>query len=161
MFETKPDTRAFDRALDEFGKKLARPMDTFGRTVEDWFYRTEREQFSSQGAAGASGTWPRRAPATERANALSGRGTFPTLVRSGQMRDALTRPGGLGMLIERTGDQIIFHLPHPAGLHQRGTRRMPARKVVDPSTAQVERLGESVARDAREMARGLGIDTKG
>jgi hypothetical protein len=159
MFEMQFDSRTFDRALEEFAAKLKRPMDTFGRTVEDWFYRTEREQFDSQGAAGASGTWPRRSPATERGNA--GRGTVPTLVRSGQMRDVLTRPGGLGMLIERTGDQIIFRLPRPAGFHQTGTRRMPQRKVVDPSESQVRRLGEEVARDAREMVRGLGIETKG
>jgi hypothetical protein len=155
----KPDTSAFDKALDEFAAKLRRPVDTFGRTFEDWFYRTEREQFDSQGAAGRLGRWQPPSPATARRKAIEGRG-FQLLVNRGQMRDALTRPGGLGSLVERTGDTVIFRLPSPAGFHQTGTRKMPQRKVVDPSERQVEGLGEDVKREAGKMTRGLGIKTK-
>lgn len=160
MFEAKADLRAFDKALDEFTAKLRRPVDTFGRTFEDWFYQTGREQFDSQGAAGRSGRWQPLAAATARRKAIEGRG-FQILVGRGTLQAALTQRGGLGSLIERSGDTITFRLPHPAGLHQSGTRRMPARKVVDPSDAQVQRLGEDVKREGVKMARELGIDTKG
>jgi hypothetical protein len=159
MFEAKPDARAFDKALDEFGAKLKRQMDFMGGAVEEWFYRTEREQFATQGAAGRSGRWQPHAAATARRKAIEGRG-FQLLVDRGGMRDALTGRGGLGSLIERSGDRIVFRLPQPAGFHQTGTRRMPARKVVDPSDAQVRRLGEDVGHEAAKMIRGLGIDTK-
>ena len=160
MLGMKFDSRAFDRALDEFREKLHRPMDFMGRPAEDWFYQIEREQFATEGAAGASGTWPRVAPATARAKARDGRGTFPTLQRSGTMMQALTRPGGLDSIIERTGDRIVFRLPSPAQFHQRGTRRMPQRKVVDPSPAQIERLDEAVTREAAEVVRDLGVRVK-
>jgi hypothetical protein len=159
MFEAKFDSRAFDRALDEFGARLRRPMDFMARPTEDWFFATEREQFATEGRAGASGPWKPLAPATLRRKSIEARG-FQLLVSRGTMRDALTRGGGLGSFIERTGDRIVFHLPHPAGLHQRGTRRMPVRKVVDPSDAQKERLGEAVKKEAAEVARRIGLRVK-
>lgn len=160
MFRVTPETRGFDRALDEFADKLQRPADTFGRVFEDWFYQTEGEQFETQGAAGRSGRWPSLSPASLKHKARAGRGSR-ILVDRGVMQAALTQRGGLGSLIERSGDTIIFRLLHPAGLHQTGTRRMSQRKVVDPSDAQVRQLGEDVKRTAVEIVRGLGIDAKG
>jgi hypothetical protein len=156
----KFDPRAFDRALDEFGKKLQRPTAFMARPAEEWFYQTEREQFDSQGGAGAAGTWPHLAASTVRAKERDGRGTFPTLQRAGNLKNVLTGAGSLRQLIEVTDNKIVFYLPSPAGFHQRGTRKMPARKVVDPSPAQVERLGEKVRREAVEQVRSLGLKTK-
>ena len=161
MFDAKLDSRAFDAALDEFGKTLRRPMSFMARPAEDWYFRTGREQFDSRGAAGASGRWSPLAASTLRRKALEGRG-FQILERTGSLRAAFTRPGSLYQIIERTDDKIVFRTSHPAaGFHQSGTRRMPQRKVVDPSPAQVEGLARDVAKEAAEVARRLGIRTKG
>lgn len=168
MFDMKFDSRAFDRALDDLGALCARPTAFMRRPAEEWLAETEREQFASEGAAGASGTWPHRAfprggnarGAIPRSSAESAMRARPILQRSGNMMRVMTEVRSLRQLIEVTDKQIIFHLPSPAGFHQRGTRKMPARKVVDPSAAQIERLDEAVKREAAEAVRGLGVRVK-
>lgn len=159
-FELKFDARAFESRVDELGSAFRRPTAFTERPFVDWLAEVEREQFRTEGGAGKSGRWQGLAPSTLRRKSAEGRGRS-ILVRKGAMRDRLTRPGGLRQLVEARDDTIIFRFSSPEQYHQRGTRRMPQRKVVDPSDAQVRQLGEDVKREAVEIVRGLGINTKG
>jgi|SRR3712207_5284441 len=159
MFEMRFNPRAFERRVDELGAAFRRPTDFTERPFREWLAETEREQFRTEGGAGRSGRWPRLSPATLRRKSAEGRG-FSVLTARGAMRDRLTSAGGLRQMIEVREDTIVFRFPPPEQYHQRGTRHMPQRKVIDPSAAQVQRLGEDVKREAVKVVRGLGINTK-
>jgi hypothetical protein len=160
MFESRFDASAFGRALDRIGTTFSRPAQIMRRPLEDWLAETGREQFATQGAAGRGGRWQPHAPATQRRKAIEGRG-FRILERTGGMRDMLTRASNLRQLIEVTDDKIVFRLRPPATFHQTGTRRMPQRKVHDPSAEQVRRLGGRLRKEAVEQMRRHGIKVKG
>jgi hypothetical protein len=156
MFDAKVDLSGFNRAFDGFEKMLRRPTDFMQRPAVDWMAQTEREQFDSEGAAGRSGRWAPLAPSTQRAKALD-RSGVKILQRTGTMMNQLTRTESLRQYVEVTDDKIIFHLPPPAGFHQSGTRKMPQRKVVDPSDAQIGRLNDAVRREVLPLVRNLGF----
>jgi hypothetical protein len=159
MFEARFDASRFFRALDNVGTTFARPAQVMRRPLEDWLVETERLQFATQGAAGRSGRWQPLAPATQRRRAIEGRG-YRILENSGRMRALLTSAGGLRQLIEMTDDKIIFRLVAPATFHQTGTRRMPQRKVYDPSDEQKRRLGGRVKSAAVEEMKHKGLPIK-
>lgn len=159
-FELKFNARAFERRVDELGSAFRRPTAFTEQPFVDWLAEVEREQFRTEGGAGRSGRWPRLSPATLRRKSAEGRDSS-VLVGRGTMRDRLTSAGGLRQMMDVRDDTIVFRFSSPEQYHQRGTRRMPQRKVVHPSDAQVQRLGEDVKRAAVEIVRGLGIDTKG
>lgn len=155
MFDAKVNMGGFNRAFDGLEKMLKRPTDFMRRPAEEWMADTEREQFASEGRAGASGQWRELSAAYARRKALE-RGGLRILERTGAMARALTSLRD----VEVTDNKIIFHLPKPAGFHQRGTARMPQRKVVDPSAEQVRRLSERVKREAAEQLEGLGFNAR-
>lgn len=160
MLESKFDFSAFSRAIDRIGSTFARPAEVIRRPVEDWLAETEREQFRTQGAAGASGRWQPLSPATLRRKVAEGRGPR-ILERTGAMQELLTNAGSLRQLIEVSGDKIIFRLPPPATFHQTGTRRMPRRQVYAPNAEQKRRLGEGLRREATERMQHEGVRVKG
>lgn len=94
----------------------------------DWWATTNVEQFSSRGARWRT-PWKPLAPRTVREKRRAGWLSEP-LVRSSQMRRELTRrPLGVerisGSDVE-AGTDLYY-----AKYHQRGTRHMPARKLIN------------------------------
>lgn len=156
MVETRLDFSAFDRAADKLDSLFGRPTNFTARPAQEWMSETGREQFRSEGAAGASGPWDRLSPMTERRKRKL-YGDRPILQASGEMERMLTQSGSLRALMAVTDDKVVFRLPPPSVFHQRGTRRMPQRKVVDPSDRQKEGLRERVRKETVGQVRRLGI----
>ena len=101
------------------------------KDVADDFLEMEREQFASEGRSG-SGGWAPLSPryAALKAQRYPGRGI---LVRTGALRGSLTATGGRHIR-KLTANSLRLGTSVPyAGFHQRGTRRMLQRKVVELS----------------------------
>jgi hypothetical protein len=152
------DFSAFERALDKLESTFERPTDFTHQPVEDWIVEVEREQFATQGAAGASGSWQPLAPGSVSPSFGPRRGGI--LERTGAMRDLLTRPDSLRDLMEVSGDRITFRLPEPASFHQHGTSRMPAREVFAPTEGRKRDLGPRVKKAATDEMRRRGVRVK-
>ena len=106
--------------------------------MSQMFYDIEREQFTTEGGAGESGPWAPLSPryAAWKASHYGGKGI---LERSGGLLASLT--GGTGAIHETTKDSLrIGTSNRHAMFHQKGTRRMPARKVIDLSERNKRRL---------------------
>jgi hypothetical protein len=149
------DVRPVVRALDGLEGLVRHPAPIVARVAPTWLAEVEIEQFGSRGAAGASGPWRTLAPSTLKAKALQG---FPSgiLDRTGGVRKMMTRVESLRQMMRVGDDGISFSLPRVAALHQRGTRRMPQRKVVDPSRGQAGRFVDRVRAELVAGARGMG-----
>jgi hypothetical protein len=151
---------AIERAIEQMGSAFERPAELARPAVEEWIAETEREQFDTEGAAGASGPWEPLAAKTVRLK--SAEGYSPRILeRTGATRGALTSLDGVRNLIEVSGDKIIFRLPAPASYHQRGTGTMPAREVFAPSESQKARLRERLRNTAVAELRRRGLPVKG
>lgn len=115
-----PPSAAVAGALVELGEQAADLREPFGTLAED-LARAQGARFSARG----EGTWPPPAAATieRKMAAYPGR---PLLERSGRLRQEVTqaRPS-VGQL-----DLVLRVVSRVAGLHQRGTRRMPRRPLV-------------------------------
>ncbi len=96
--------------------------------VAGWFYRLERERFASEGG----GFWPQLAPSTVKKRGSA----HPILDVTGALRRSLTEHGAPGSVYEAQTDSLELGSAlkvgkwNLAGLHQSGTKRMPARPPV-------------------------------
>jgi hypothetical protein len=151
---------AIERAIEQMGGAFERPAELARPAVEEWIAETEREQFDTEGAAGASGPWEPLAAKTVRLKFAEGYSPR-ILERTGATRAALTSLGSIGELLEVAGDTITFRLPAPASYHQRGTGTMPAREVFAPSESQRARLRERLQSTAAGELRRRGLPVKG
>jgi phage gpG-like protein len=115
------------RGMEERAANLA-PI--FEKLAAD-FYRFEGDVFRTEGAVNASGQWKPLSPryAAWKAKRYPGR---RILRLTGKLRSSLVKPGAEGNIEEITPTSMTLGTSIPyAGFHQRGTRRMPARKVID------------------------------
>jgi hypothetical protein len=136
--------RALDRAFLNLERKVERPMELIGDTVEQWFFDTSADQFASGGAKGASGPWAELARSTQEQKGFMG--SFP-LVRTGALKASLSRRGAPHQVLERTDSELTIGTTRQGAIHhQRGTKRMPARPPIDPSDAQKRALVKAVQR---------------
>ncbi len=110
---------------------LARAFDRFDDAVDDWtpaweeardfLYEWEQEVFDSRGF----GTWPDKAD-----------GTAATLIQSERLIESLTGAGGDNIAVVGSeslafGSRVVSPQGAPYPLfHQRGTTRMPQRRVI-------------------------------
>ncbi len=134
-FEAK-DRRQFDRARKRLRDMAERARDVSPAWQEllTWFAEQNFEQWLTRGARYGE-AWPPLAAST-----LEGklRGGYPLdpLIRTGKLvQDLTSRPLGVEHITphEMTAGTRIRY----AGFHQRGTSRMPQRKLFDP--AQIRR----------------------
>ena len=114
------------------------------------FYRMEKRLFTSQGGAGAHGRW-----AALKKPRLGGR----ILVKTSRLKTSLTKRGGENILKARQsarGFKIDFGTRVPyAEHHQEGTDKMVKRRVLDPKTSSLNRIGRKLA---THVERNLGSD---
>jgi hypothetical protein len=151
---------ALERAFGQMESAFEHPGELMREPVTEWVADVEREQFDSEGAAGASGLWQPDKPQTIRLKISEGYSTR-TLERTGATRARLTSVDSLRELIEVSGDRITFRLPAPASYHQRGTATIPAREVYSPSEWQKRDLKARVKKAATEEMRRRGLPVKG
>lgn len=119
--------------------------------VQAEFYRIEKEQFSSEGAAGRSGRYaPLSSTYAERKTKKYG--PQPILTASGQMRDSLTRATAKNAVVEKTAQELVLGTTDPkAAYHQRGTSKMPKREVISFSDEQKARLVRPIEMKIRQL----------
>ncbi len=153
----------FEQALADQGPAL--------REVADDFREVAAQQFATEGRA--EGTpWAARAGTRARGTGVSPVNTrkmrvprrpartmqaSPLLVRTGALRDSLTRKGAAAHVetIDSDGLAVGSRLAY-AGFHQLGTRRMPARPIIVLSGASGARWTEFVRRAIEQKALLLG-----
>lgn len=122
------------------------------KAVASEFYKIEKEQFSTEGGAGASGKWAPLSTAYE-VQKQKKYGSVSILQASGKMYRSLTSSGGPDSVYEESAQELVVGSSSPIpGYHQSGTRRMPQRKPVDVSDAQKQRLADVLTAKLKQLA---------
>lgn len=141
------DIEGLPELLDAF-EGVSRGMLDF-RDLGTWdavqfeFYKIEKEQFSSEGAAGASGKWkPLSSPYKERKARQYG--AVPILTASGRLYRSLTSSGGDAVVEKRPLELVLGSRVPYARHHQSGTGRMPKREPISITPEQEKRLMKPV-----------------
>jgi len=156
-----------DKQLEIALKGVASDLSDFRRAwrpVSDEVYSIVRAQFATEG--GRSGNrWPPRAASTLRNITSTNRRGFKSLGlplrASDAMFLALTTRGAPSGIYQETEDSLTLGTSLPyARLHQTGTRRMPARKLYDPTEDDPKRIGRIIQRSFKKPIEDRGFDYK-
>jgi phage gpG-like protein len=128
-------------SVDVFGEKqverellrlsdAAMDMRPAGARFMEYMRSVERQQFDSEGRTG-SGGWAPLKPRTAAQKAA--RGLDPRILRAhDELRKSLTNKGHPNHIEQISADEFFFATRDPkAKFHQGGTRKMPARRVID------------------------------
>lgn len=137
-FAYADNSEAVAKSLGEFQEAMADQAPALGQIADD-FRELVAEQFATEGRA-AGAAWavrarrggPRGRPGQTPYQLAQGPAQgLPLLVRTGALRDSLTRPGAAGRVeqMDRQTLSIGSRLPY-ALFHQTGTRRMAARPII-------------------------------
>lgn len=125
-----------DEILPDFRKVSGQAYEDDLDTVHELLIAFSKDLWASKGGSGANGPWrPRKNPAP---------GSL--MDRTGRLKRSLTVPFHPDQIFERRGDLIKFGTRvRYAHFHQRGTRYLPKRRVVDLTDAQVDEITEVIA----------------
>lgn len=115
--------------------------------VRQAFYKVEKEVFSSEGSASASGKW---APLTSPYKELKQKkyGSKPILQASGAMYKEFTSSPAA---IDEKAEEMTLSFSKPAGYHKHGTKKMPRRDMTDLTDAQKEQIQEPIKLRLRQL----------
>lgn len=142
------------RAFSRFGENV-KDLSPVWQVLADDFLKVERDQFVSEGQSG-SGGWVPLSPgyAAWKAKHAPGR---PLLVQSGKLRQSLTERGG-EHIEEIRADSLRLGTEVPYAIyHQKGTRRMPARKLVELSETDKTRWTKRIQAFLVQEAKAQGL----
>lgn len=139
-FRVREDSeQAVGAALRKLRSALADRRDLV-ELIEEDFYDTERTWFNSKGKS----TWKPLSPAYSRQKTRMGFGS-KILVVSGELMGALTRVGGRYQIRTLTKTGAKLAITHPAAsYHDKGTKNMPLRRLVDPIVTDPRRFDDLV-----------------
>ena len=119
---------SFNSLIDRVAARLAKPFDKApARQIRDAYIQRIEEAFSSRGVS--VGGWAPLDPlyAKYKRRKYPGR---PLLVRTGEMKEALTRKGHREFVFNRRSNMLVLGSDNPiAPYHQEGTERMPDRPL--------------------------------
>lgn len=134
--------QVFDRAFNRIDSLSdLRPL--YPEVIRE-FYLIEREQFESEGAAGASGRWAALSDVYARYKQVA-YPDQPILRAEDDLFRSLTDPEAPQAILRPEPTELIMGTSDPkAILHQRGTRKMPARPPISFSEAQKRRIQKSI-----------------
>lgn len=108
------------------------------------FYLIETEQFESEGAVGASGRWAALSNVYAKYKQIA-HPDKPILRADDDLFESLTNPEAAGAILRPEVDSLTIGTSVPyAQVHQRGTRKMPARPPISFSETQKRRLQKSI-----------------
>ena len=147
----------FDRMFSRFGSHTDDLRFLWPDVAAD-FRAIEQEQFQSQGAH--SNQWQ---PLSRKYGAWKAR-KYPgkqILELSGALWKSLTTKGGKHVERSDKDSLTIGTSVKYAGYHQRGTRKMPARKPIDLSEVDKKRIGRTIHRRLIGKAREAGFTVQG
>ena len=149
-------TVEFDRAFNRLDQiSDLRPI--WGDVAEA-FYEIEREQFGSQGAAGASGRWAPLSNLYAKFKAVK----FPgktILRRTDSLFESLTGKESPGAIFRPSESELQLGSSVPYGVwHQRGTSKMPARKPISLNDDQKRRMQKAIQKGLVQFIRRQGFN---
>jgi len=124
--------------------------------VSDKLAEIEHQLFESAGAAGEHGRWPDLKPSYARAKERKW-GQAAPLQASGRLRTTLAGQSSEGInrhepLLLRWGTEVPY-----AVFHQAGTRKMPARRLLDFTEEDRQEFGKTLQREAMNLSQRLGF----
>jgi phage gpG-like protein len=159
-FAYSDNSEAVEKSLAGFQAALADESSALGEVADD-FGEMVAEQFASEGRAQGTPWAPRKLPSSLSRGGAKRRvvraSTAPLLVRTGVLRDSLTRRGAAGHVEEMDQQTLSVgsRLPY-AIFHQLGTRRMSARPLIVLSDTRSARWSEFVRNAIEEKTALLG-----
>src|SRR4030065_2807147 len=130
--------RQLDRSLDILARNLTDFTEIFKEIAED-FRATQKKVFANSGAFDGLRRWaPLSRPYASWK--MAHYGNKPILTLTGRLRKSLTQKGAPSHIERITARTLEIGTDHGIGmLHQRGTRKMPKRKVIELSDSQKRR----------------------
>lgn len=158
IIATVDGAEAINRAFNRTDGYIS-DMRNFAPAVSDEFYRAEKEQFDSEGSAGASGKWTplSKAYAEYKAQKFPGQSI---LKATGALEESLTDLEGLDAVFRISKDEIVLGTKVPYALaHQRGGR-LPKRPVICLSETQKRRMQKAIQRELVEFTRKAGFEVE-
>lgn len=141
--------RAFNRveeAISDF-----RPI---WPTVAQEFYAIEREQFDTEGAAGASGKWAALSPAYKRWKEINFPGQ-PIMKLENTLFESLTDPEALDAIFRPGKDELVVGSKTPYARRQHQTR-----SLISMSESQKRRLQKAIQRGLVQFTRQAGFEVR-
>lgn len=152
---------------EKFERALSLLYDSFRDWRRLWpqiaaeFYRIEKEQFNSQGASGASGAWQELSAGYEKYKALTYPGR-PILQASGHLKESITDPTNRDHVFRMTETSLTIGTTDPVGrYHQRGSERLPQRKIFDLTDDDKRHLRDVARREFQRVALELKFEVIG
>lgn len=113
-------------------------------SVADEFYAIEREQFDSQGAHGASGTWAPLSPAYAKYKAVK-YPNQPILRATTALYQSMTSPDAPDSVFRMDEQEMAIGTQREGAMaHQRGAGKMPARPPISLSEADKRRIQKAI-----------------
>ena len=132
-----------DRAFNRIEKEIEDHRFLWPAVSQE-VYAIEREQFATEGSAGASGKWAALSKAYAKFKAV----VFPSqtiLKATTSLFESVTSPDAPGAIFRPEQGMLTIGTSHEAAIyHQRGTSRMPARKIYSFSEQQKRRLQKAI-----------------
>ena len=133
----------FERAFNRIEKEID-DLRFVWPAVSQEIYKIEGEQFASEGAAGASGKWAALKLAYSKYKAV----TFPgmtILKATTSLFDSVTSPDAPDSIFRPEAGMLTIGTQREGAIyHQRGTSRMPARKIYSFSESQKRRIQKAI-----------------
>lgn len=141
--------RAFNR-VEEFISDF-RPL---WPAVAQEFYAIEREQFDTEGAAGASGKWAALSPAYKRWKEVNYPGQ-PIMRLENALFESLTDPEALDAVFRPGKDELVMgsKVPYARRQHQ-------SRSLISMSESQKRRIQKAIQRGLVRFTRQAGFEVQ-
>lgn len=150
----------FERGFNRIGDFISDFRSIWGE-VAKIFYQIEGEQFESQGAAGASGAWASLKKSYAEYKAVHYPGQT-ILKATGELYRSMTSFDASASIFRPEPDQLTIGTTSEGAIwHQRGTSRMPARKVISMSDSQKRRLQKAIQVGLVQFVRRQGFQVEG
>lgn len=135
-FKMSLKTMGVDRtiSMDRDLANRARDLRPAWRAIEHASARHQDRLFATRGASGGSGAWkPKKRP--------GGR----LMQRTGRLRKSAARKGGERVFLHSKQEVYLWSSRVPyAVYHQDGRGGLPARRIIDPSTRDIEEYAEII-----------------
>jgi phage gpG-like protein len=128
--------------------------------VAEVFYKAEKDQFDTQGAAGASGKWAPLSQAYKKFKEQHFPGE-PILQREHSLVESLTSAEGLDSVFRPEPDQLTIGTRAPyARAHQEGRGRLPRRPVISLTETQKREMQKAIQIGLVRFARAAGFEVQ-
>lgn len=134
-FKVEPDDVQIARIFENIAKK-GTEFKTIFEKIADEFYESQEKVFGAEGAFEGRARWAELSP-RYRAWKEKNYPGMPILQLTGKMKSSLVGSGAEGSVYEVSNKELTVGTNVPYAIfHQRGTRRMPQRKIIEVTDRQ-------------------------